>query len=521
MADEKKALGGGIIGTILGTSTKDGIETYPTDAEGHVMLPASLSELTPEQLHEYDTKLLRKVDGRILPIIFFLYFANFLDRTNISQATIANSEAGHTIFQTIGLTLDQYNWANTILFFPYVLFEYPSNIILKWATPSKWIGRIGITWGIVAMTFGAITDYKGLYICRFMLGLMEAGLSPGVTYYLTFWYRRSERGLRLGAFFLGGSLSGALGGLLAAGIFQLDTKGGLYGWQWTFIIEGIPSIIMGVVTLLFLPDFPRTTKWLTPEERQYMEHRLTGEAGSDSRGDAWVWSEFYAFLRNPLSYTFCIIQFCNSVAVYGPSAYASVILNTAFGPVKTGGLGFSSTAIVAMGATTNFWGIIMCLIMVSSADYRRDRYFHLLFGYACVLASFGLFATTYNDRPWTKFGALFLANSGLSSATPLLMAWRTDSAYGTTYSATVTAVTLAFGNIGGAVAPQLFFPSAAPLYFTTFWILFGLVALSVVLVTVNYAIEYFIPETYGPNGPYHFKARHAAAVARRASLGTV
>lgn len=176
--------------------------------------------------------LVRKVDRHLVPMIMMAYLLCFLDRTNIGNARLFGME------EDLGLTGNQYQIAVAVLFIPYVLIEVPSNMILKKFTPSKWLAIITVCWGIVSTLMGIVQNFGGLIACRLLLGLLEGGLLPGLTVYLTMFYTKKELGLRIGYLFVSSALAGACGGLLAYGIGFMDGKAGLSGWRWVFIIEG-------------------------------------------------------------------------------------------------------------------------------------------------------------------------------------------------------------------------------------------------------------------------------------------
>lgn len=184
-APETRSFGQKVFDFLVGSKPESMFEEFPKDANGNVLCPDSFAALSSEDLQKADAVLMRRLDTRILPILFFLFFFNYLDRTNIAAAAVANKETGHSMLQTLGLSLDQYNLIVSIFFIGYILFEIPSNILMKMASPSKWIARICISWGIVAACMAACSNFGGLLACRFLLGVMEAGLSPGIVYYLT------------------------------------------------------------------------------------------------------------------------------------------------------------------------------------------------------------------------------------------------------------------------------------------------------------------------------------------------
>lgn len=195
---------------------------------------ASNDTLEPNDIVDYEAekKLVRKVDRFIIPVAMTAYLLCFLDRVNIGNARLYSLEAD------LGLTGTQYQTAVSVLFATYVLVEVPSNLLLKRFTPSRWIAIITISWGIVSTLTGIVQNFGGLLACRLLLGMVEGGLFPGLTVYLTLFYTKKEIALRIGYLFVSSAFAGACGGLLAYAIGFMDGIAGLSGWRWIFIIEG-------------------------------------------------------------------------------------------------------------------------------------------------------------------------------------------------------------------------------------------------------------------------------------------
>jgi MFS family permease len=197
-----------------------------------------------------ERRLLRRIDRRLLPWLSLLYLLSFLDRANLGNA--------HTALQRdLHLSDAEYSLAVGAFFIGYVLCELPSNLLLRRATPRKWLARIVVSWGAATAAAAAVSSFTGLVVARCALGIAEAGFFPAMVLYLTMWYRNREQSLRLALVYAAAALAGSLGGILAFGILRLDGAGGLGGWQWLFIIEGVPSILAGIVTWFYLPNDPQ------------------------------------------------------------------------------------------------------------------------------------------------------------------------------------------------------------------------------------------------------------------------
>ncbi|KAG6831616.1 hypothetical protein H0H87_004678 [Tephrocybe sp. NHM501043] len=235
-----------------------------------------------------EKKLLKKIDLALIPWLSLLYLLSFLDRTSIGNAKLYNL--------TTDLHIDdrQYLLSLTIFFFSYALFEVPSNVFLKRLRPSIWLSVLMLFWGIMMTLQGVVHNFGGLMGMRWMLGLFEAGLFPGVNYYLSCWYKRSEFGIRAAVFFTAASVSGAFGGLLAAAISNMDGIGGKPAWAWIFILEGLATVLAGVASFWIIQDFPDTAKFLTEAERTVVVRRLQGDdqfsaAGGEKLEMKYIW----------------------------------------------------------------------------------------------------------------------------------------------------------------------------------------------------------------------------------------
>ncbi|KAI6041324.1 MFS general substrate transporter [Pisolithus marmoratus] len=220
--------------------------------------------------------LIRKIDMRTIPWLSFLYLLCFLDRTSIGNAKLYSMEAA------LHLTDNQYLLCLTIFFVSYAIFEVPSNIMLKRSRPSRWFSTLMVGWGIMMTVQGLVHNFSGLMAMRWLLGMFEAGFYPGVIYYLSCWYKRSEFCIRAAIFFSAATVSGAFGGLLAAAISNMNGVGGKAAWAWIFILEGLVTVIAGAISFWIIVDFPADAKLMTssvPQEKQlkwkYIKASLT------------------------------------------------------------------------------------------------------------------------------------------------------------------------------------------------------------------------------------------------------
>ncbi|MGE7663401.1 MFS transporter [Peribacillus sp. NPDC097197] len=221
-------------------------------------------------IQEIEKSTLKKTMVRILPFILVLYIVAFLDRVNMGYAALEmNAE--------LALSAEMFGLLSGFFYISYCLFEVPSNMILQKVGAKFWIARIMITWGIIVILTGFVQSAVHLYILRFLLGVAEAGFTPGIILYLTYWFRARERGKATAAFFVALPLAALVGAPLSTWIIDKIAWGGLSGWRWMFILEGLPAVMLGIIVLFYLTNRPAHAKWLTNEEKTWLEGELETE----------------------------------------------------------------------------------------------------------------------------------------------------------------------------------------------------------------------------------------------------
>jgi MFS transporter, ACS family, tartrate transporter len=213
---------------------------------------------------------IRKVAWRLLPLVFLLYLLSLIDRGNLGFAAL-------TMNKELGLTPYTYSLGVAAFFFGCIPCEVPSNLILERFGARLWIGRIAITWGLIASAMALVSGEKSFLVIRFLLGTAEAGLFPGMLLYLTYWFPTAYRTRVNAALVLAIPASGAIGAPLATSLLELDGVFGLAGWKWMFLLEGVPTVILGFFVLRYLTDRPAMANWLAPEERAWLEVTLQRE----------------------------------------------------------------------------------------------------------------------------------------------------------------------------------------------------------------------------------------------------
>lgn len=277
---------------------------------------------------------LRKVDVWLVGFYSIVYIFRVIDSANYSNAAIINLENGTGIKKQLGFTPSQWTWTLSIFSYSYMIFEPSNTILLKTFKPSVWMFVLILLWGVSACSSAAAQNFSGMMCARFAIGAAEAGFFPAVLYHMAFWYKPSELPQRIAIFYSVGQLSSALSGLLAYAISFMDGLGGLPGWRWLFLIEGLPAIILAFVALFKLPDYPETSRLLTEAEREYARTRLDRAAPTGKKGH-WDWNSLRLLVRDPAFYSFSIFWICHGIGGFGVGfALPTVIYE----------LGFTTTA---------------------------------------------------------------------------------------------------------------------------------------------------------------------------------
>ncbi|KAI1794062.1 MFS general substrate transporter [Ganoderma leucocontextum] len=341
---------------------------------------------------EAEQRLVRRIDLRMITLSTAMYMLCFIDRFNIGNAKILNSDSGDSLEQSLRLTENQYLIALMVFFVAYTVFEVPSNYLLKKYKPSRWFAFLMLVWGAVTMLIAATHNYGGLIATRFLLGAFEAGLFPGLVYCLTFWYKPNERAVRIGLILAGATLGGAFGSAIAFGIGTINGAHGLEGWRWLFLIEGAASCLFVPFIFLFYPDYPETVSWLSPEERKLAIKRIKGVA---SLGHEMItWKDARDTLLDWRLYLHHLVWIAYSVG------FSSISL---FAPTIVQGLGFEG--LRAQLFTVPPYAIAFCV--VTAVAWISDRYEIRSW---CMVASFVICGVAFvieGSLPPTAFTARY------------------------------------------------------------------------------------------------------------------
>jgi ACS family tartrate transporter-like MFS transporter len=377
-------------------------------------------------------RVVSKVTRRIIPFIFLCYVVAYLDRVNIGMAKGLGTD--------LGLSKEQLGLGAGLFFFGYFLFEVPSNLILHRVGARIWIARIMIVWGFMTMATIWVSNKWSFYGMRVLLGLAEAGFFPGIVLYLTYWVPARERA-RMGALFMmAAPVAVAIGSPISGALLRLHGSAGLKGWQWLFLLEGLPAVLLGVLTFFCLPSKPEDVGWLDPDEREWLAAELDRErAAKGALAHASIWES----LRNPKLWVLCFFLFLNTTVTYGIFLWLPDILQKVSGQqdLKLGLLS-GSTLIPAI------FGMIL---ITAHSDRKQERRWHTAF--CCAVAAVGLVLTVLSGKTvglvWVS-----LVICHIGQRTVQAVFWTIPPIFlGGVAAAAGIALINSIGNLGGQVGP--------------------------------------------------------------------
>jgi len=374
-----------------------------------------------------------KATRRLIPFLCLCYAVNFLDRVNVGFAALAMNE-------DLGFTPSMFGAGAGIFFVGYILFEIPSNLALQRFGARIWIARIMISWGLIAAAMALVNSETSFYAMRFLLGVAEAGFFPGIILYLTYWFPARERARIVSLFMAAVPLATVVGGPVSGALLELHGLGGLKGWQWLFIVEGLPAVLLGVIALKFLTDRPEDADWLTKSERKALASTLAAEAKATRKiGYAGLGQA----LTRPRVLVLGILYFCLVVGLYGIGFWMPQVIQT-FGlaPLKIGFL----TAI------PYFFAAIAMVMWGAHSDRTGERIWHVALPLLLAGAAFAWSA--YTGPLSLTMVALTFATLGIYAAIGTFWSLPTAILTGTGAAAGLALVN-SMGNLGGLAGPSI------------------------------------------------------------------
>jgi ACS family tartrate transporter-like MFS transporter len=386
----------------------------------------------PASSRDLERETLRRVSARLLPPLFLMFIAAYLDRTNVSLAALQMN-------RDLAFSAAVYGFGSGVFFVGYALFEVPSNLILARVGARRWMARIAITWGLLACAMMFVRGPRSFYAVRFLLGFAEAGFFPGIIYYLSNWFPEHRRARAIAGFMIAVPLSSVIGGPLGGFLLSLSGTLGLAGWQWLFLVEGIPSVILGVVAFLFLTDRPDDATWLSREQREWLCARLDAERGARASETNLV----RALGRGSL-WTLALVYLCGISALLGTTYFAPVMIRDAFGMGTTG-----------VGLTVGALGLVGLVGIVANgahSDATRERVLHTAIPMLVVAVGYAVAALV--PSPAALLVGFALIYLGANAFMPAFWCVPTALLEGTAAAGGI-AVINSIGNLGGFFAPSL------------------------------------------------------------------
>ena len=371
---------------------------------------------------------------RLIPFLFLLYVVAYLDRVNVGFAALDMN-------RDLGFSAAVYGLGSGIFFVSYTLLEVPSNLMLARVGARVWIARIMLTWGLVSVGMAFVHNATTFYLLRFLLGAAEAGFFPGIIYYLTQWFPTRERARAVALFMTGTAIAGVIGGPISSALLLLDGTWGLHGWQWLFVIEGIPALLLAPVVLRRLDDRPETATWLSETERTWLTTTLATE--SRPRPDAH--HDLRAAFGSPRLWALAAIYFSIVLAIYGVSFWLPQILQA---------LGTTSSATVALVSAIPYVAAAVAMVIVGGhSDRTGERRWHVALSALAGAAGFALAALVPTSLV-LSLAALSLAAMGVWGT--LGPFWALPTAFLTGRAAAGgVALVNSVANIGGFIGPTV------------------------------------------------------------------
>ncbi|NWK60034.1 MFS transporter [Acinetobacter sp. SwsAc2] len=382
---------------------------------------------------DIEKRTLRKITWRIVPFIMILYLIAYIDRVNIGFAAI-------TMKEDLGFTASILGFGAGIFFLGYFLFEVPSNIILHKVGARIWIARVMVTWGIIAGGMAFVESSTSFYVMRFLLGVAEAGFFPGIILYLSYWFPARNRAGVIALFMAAAPIATAIGSPISAALLEMHGIMDLAGWQWMFLIEAIPAVILGVVVFFYMTDRPEKAAWLKPDEREWLVKTMQAE---DANKGGQQQHSILRGLANPRVLALALIYFGTSAGLYTLGIWAPQIIKE---------LGVSSMTVGLLNAIPPIISVVAMILWSRHSDKTNERTWHVAL--ACLTAAVGLAIAASTGSMFGLIAALTIVNVGISCSKPPLWSMPTMFLSGAA-AATGIATINSIGNLGGFAGPAM------------------------------------------------------------------
>jgi MFS transporter, ACS family, tartrate transporter len=398
------------------------------------MADAPNETVLSNEITDLERQTMSRVARRLLPLLMACYFIAYLDRVNVGFASLTMNKA-------LGFSSAVYGFGGGIFFLGYFIFEVPSNVLLSKVGARVWIARILVTWGIIAACTAFIVGPVSFYSIRFALGVAEAGFFPGIILYLTWWFPSYYRSRIVGIFMAAIPLSNILGSLVSGVLLDLDGWMGLAGWQWLFILEAAPAVVLGVAFWFYMTDWPSEAHWLTAEQRDWLTTRLDTER---AQRESIRHYNLRQALTNPRVLLLSLVYFGGTFSGYGIVLFQPQIVHRLAAGFGMTGL-INAIPYVFAGCAMVWWG--------HHSDHSGERPRHVALAY--FVGAVGLVATALMTDPVLTMTMLVVAAMGQSSTGPTFWTLPTAMLSGTAAAGGIALIN-ALGNLGGFFGPYVF-----------------------------------------------------------------
>ncbi|BGP40877.1 hypothetical protein JCM10449v2_004842 [Rhodotorula kratochvilovae] len=397
-----------------------------------------------------EAKLRRKFDLRLLPMIILIYLFCFIDRSNIGNARLAGLE------KDLGMTGLDYNVLLCVFYVSYTVFELPLQMCTKWIGPGKTIPILSFLFGLFSLCMAFVNSYGAAVAVRFLLGIAEGGVFPGLAYYLSRFYRKDELGFRLSCYIVCAPGAGAIGGLLASGILKIDHIGPYHTWRNIFLVEGIITMGIAVLSWFVLPDRPEVCKWLSADERALAEARIKAEnTGATVVIDSMQRKTVYQGIFNPTTLVSAMIFLFNNIGTRARLRQGPTIVRTIYPGEGTIALQLRTVPPYVVGAFTT--------LLTGYLSFKtKKRGLYMVISAPFIILGYILYLSTMN--PHVRYTAAFMVAIGAFSFGALCTAWAAANVTSDTARASAIGTVVMFGNCGGLISSWTFLPKDGPRY---------------------------------------------------------
>ncbi|OTA94235.1 hypothetical protein M434DRAFT_30144 [Hypoxylon sp. CO27-5] len=425
--------------------------------------------------YESEKKVMRKIDFWLVGFYSLVYVFRVIDSANYSNAAIINLENGTGIKKQLGLSPSQWAWTLSIFSYSYMIFEPSNTLAMKVFSPSRWMFVLILGWGISACSSSAAQDFKGMMCVRFAIGMAEAGFFPAVLYHMAFWYKPREMPQRIAIFYSVGQLSPAVSGLLAYAVGFMDGLGGLAGWRWLFLIEGLPAIILSVVAL-WLPDYPETARMLTDKERAFLQDRLEERAPTGKKGH-WDFKSLKKLVKDPTLYTFSVYWICHGIGGFGVGTALPTVIYE---------LGFTTTSNSQLMNIPPYVSAFLFLNVIGRLLHKKliRPWTTAVAIESTIIVCYIILFTVHNAV--VRYICLIVAVSCAGSAYPVIWSERIRALEGTVASGVGIGWTNAMAQFSGIAGPHVFSTVFGPTYHVSYGICLAFLSVGIASILTTW-----------------------------------